>query len=341
MNAGGPSSPEVGSVTLLDSTFTNTPVGIKTAYTPSSNGRTAGSLIIENVNINNVPVMVQDNGGGTVLGGTGGSANIAGWGQGHAYTPNGPSSFQGAITPNVRPGSLLQGSNYYTQSKPQYQNLPVSAFQSTRSSGAAGNGVADDTYPLQQAINNAAGAGAVLFWDAGTYRVTSTLTMPPGSKWVGETYSVIMSSGGFFNDMSNPKPVVRVGNPGQTGQVEWSDMIVSTQGPQAGAILIEWNLATSGAPSGMWDVHARIGGFAGSQLSVPQCRATSGANPVNPNCIGGYMSMHVTPGATGLYMENVWLWTADHDIDDSGDTQVSVYNGRGLYIESTAGTFWL
>lgn len=32
---------------------------------------------------------------------------------------------------------------------------------------------------------------------------------------------------------------------------------------------------------------------------------------------------------------------ADHDIDDASDTQITVYSGRGLYIESTQGTFWL
>lgn len=98
-----------------------------------------------------------------------------------------------------------------------------------------------------------------MFFDAGTYKVTSTLTIPPGSKVVGETYSVIMSSGSYFADMADPQPVVKIGNSGDTGSIEWSDMIVSTQGAQAGAILIEWNLASSGTPSGVWDVHARIG----------------------------------------------------------------------------------
>jgi glucan 1,3-beta-glucosidase len=46
-------------------------------------------------------------------------------------------------------------------------------------------------------------------------------------------------------------------------------MIVSTQGAQPGAVLIEWNLAApTDSPAGMWDVHGRIGGFAGSQLQV-------------------------------------------------------------------------
>lgn len=51
-------------------------------------------------------------------------------------------------------------------------------------------------------------------------------------------------------------------------------MIVSTQSAQAGATLIEWNLASRGTPSGMWDVHTRIGGFSGSNLQVVQCPTT-------------------------------------------------------------------
>jgi glucan 1,3-beta-glucosidase len=193
--------------------------------------------------------------------------------------------------------------------------LPASSFQSVRSAGATGNGVTDDTTALQNAINNALAAGDVVYFDSGTYRITSTLVIPAGSKIVGESYPIIMSSGSFFNDINNPKPVVQVGNPGQSASpVEWSDMIVSTQGTQAGAIAIEWNLATSGAPSGIWDVHVRIGGFAGSNLQVPECPTTPGSPTVNDACIGAYMLVHVTASASNLYMENVWLWTADHSL---------------------------
>ena len=149
-------------------------------------------------------------------------------------------------------------------------------------------------------------------FDAGTYRVTRTLYVPPGSRLVGESYSVIMSSGAFFSDMTQPQPVVQVGRAsGETGApVEWSDMIVSTQGPQAGAVLIQWNLASRGGagPSGMWDVHERIGGFIGSNLQGNTCPAMT-ANG-NPACVGAFLGMHVTPRASGLYLENNWLWTA-------------------------------
>ncbi len=78
-----------GSVTLIDSTFTNVPTGILTGWTTSSTPDTAGSLILENVVLNNVPVAVKGP-GGTLLSGTTGSTTITGWGNGHRYQPSGP-----------------------------------------------------------------------------------------------------------------------------------------------------------------------------------------------------------------------------------------------------------
>ena len=340
LSAGGSSAQNVGSILFVDSSISNTGIGVKTAYTSSSQPATAGSLILENVVLNNVQTAVQNN-GATAL--NGGSTTIAGWGQGHRYTPNGPSSFSGTITPNSRPAGLLSGNKYYERSKPQYNGLPVSSFKSARSAGAKGDGNTDDTTALQNVINSAASAGQVVFIDAGTYKITKTITIPPGAKIVGEAFPVLMSSGSFFNDMNNPQPVIKVGSSsGQAGQVEWSDCLVSTQGAQAGAILIEWNLAApGGSPSGMWDVHTRVGGFAGSNLQVAQCAKTPGNGNVNTNCIAAFQLMHVTSGATNLYLENNWLWTADHDFDSSDNSQITIYSGRGLSIESTNGNIWL
>jgi len=167
----------------------------------------------------------------------------------------------------------------------------------------------------------AATRNQIVFFDFGVYKITRTLNVPPNSKIVGETYPVIMSSGEFFADINQPRPVVRIGFPGEAGSIEWSDMIVSTQGHQPGAVLFEVNLAASTSnPTGLWDVHARIGGFTGSNLQVAQCPTTpTVATPpatVNANCIAAYLTMHVTRSATALYLENVWLWTADHDLDD-------------------------
>ena len=257
ITAGGSAAQTVGSITLLDSAINDAQVGIATAFDSTSQPATAGSLIIDNVALNNVPVAVLGP-SGTVL--AGGTTTIAGFGQGHSYTPNGPTSIEGPITPFTRPSSLLVNGAYYEASKPLYATTPLASIASVRSGGAKGDGTTDDTASLQKTIDAAAAASQIVFFDAGTYKVTSTLTFPPNSKLVGESYSVIMSSGAFFNDATNPQPVVKVGNTGDVGSVEWSDMIVSTQGTQAGAVLVEWNLASSGGTfAGMWDVHARIG----------------------------------------------------------------------------------
>ncbi len=344
MTNGGPSNQAVGSVTFIDSSFTNTPVAFKISRSMMSAPPTGGSLSVENIALTNTPVAVQYGPDGTVyLAGTTGSMTIPAWKTGNFYNPTGPTTRQLGWTPPTRPASLLSsGNKYYERSKPQYNALPMTSFVSVRSGGAKGDGVTDDTLALQTVINAAAAAGNVVFVDAGTYKVTKTLLIPKGSKLVGESYSVIMSSGNYFSNVNSPQVVVQVGNAGDTGVVEWSDMIISTQGPQAGAILIKWNLASSSwSPSGMWDVHTRIGGFKGSQLQLAQCPTTPSSIAVNNNCLAAYMSMHISKSAFALYMENVWLWTADHDVDDPNLTQLDIYTGRGLLIESTAGTFWL
>ncbi|KAI8631351.1 glycoside hydrolase family 55 protein [Xylariaceae sp. FL1651] len=329
----------VGSAIVIDSTISNTQVGVKTSYTQSTTPDTAGSLVLENVKLTSVPTAVQGASGSLLAGGT---TTIAAWGQGHQYIPNVGRELSGSMTGNTRP-SVLTGSNgYYSRSKPQYETLTTASIVSARSAGAKGDGTTDDTAALQNAINSATN-GKVLFIDYGLYKVTSTLKIPAGAKIVGEGYPIIMASGSFFGDINNPQPMLQVGaTSGTAGQVELSDFVVGNSGPAPGATLIEWNLASpSGTPSGMWDVHARVGGFAGSNMQVAQCVKQPGSAAVNTNCIGANQLMHVTAAASGLYMENVWLWTADHDIEDATNTQVTVYSGRGLYIESTVGTFWL
>lgn len=245
----------------------------------------------------------------------------------------------------------MQEGKYLEFSKPTYQALPTEDFLSARDLGAKGDGVTDDTMALNEAISRAKTENKVLFVDAGYYRVTDTVYIPAGSKIIGEALSsVIMSSGPKFANMEQPHPVTQVGKQNENGTVEWSDFFVSTQGAQAGAVLIEYNLNAGEAAnvtSGMWDVHARIGGFAGSQLQNEQCPKTPTEQITEQNlkkdCIAAYLTMHVTPWARGLYMENNWLWVADHDLDDTlnNNTQITIFAGRGLFVESLKGRLWL
>ncbi|KAF3003019.1 hypothetical protein E8E13_006297 [Curvularia kusanoi] len=338
-----------GSVTLFDSEINNTPVGIATARTDVSEPAGAGSVYLENVRLNNVGVAVAGP-SSTYLEGTVGPKVIAAWADGNRYLPYGPIEARGLIEPSKRPAELLDATGkYYTRSKPQYDSVPQSSFLSIRDLGATGDGVTDDTAALNDALLQARREGKILFVDAGYYKVTGTIYIPPGSKIVGEALaSVIMSAGRYFNDISKPKPVVQVGRLGEQGSVEWSDMFVSTQGQQAGAVLIEYNLGTyDSTPSGMWDIHTRIGGFAGSNLQVAQCEKTPATTFTSANlkqqCIAAYMSLHITKSASGLYLENNWLWAADHDLDDvrNQNTQLTIYAGRGMNIESREGRLWL
>lgn len=312
ISTGGSQAQSVGSITVFDSSFANTPVAIKSAQSDSSMPHTAGSIILENIALENVGTVVEGP-AGTVLAGTSASHVIGAWGQGNQYVPHGPTRFAGPITPVSRPAGLLDGQKYYQRSKPQYESLPVSAFSSVRAGGAKGDGTTDDTDALQRVIDSAAASDKVVFFDAGIYKVTKTLTIPANSKIVGEAYPVIMSSGEFFNNQDEPKPVIQVGQAGQQGHVELSDLIISTQGAQAGATLIEWNLASPSEPAGLWDVHMRVGGFAGSRQTSAECAKTPDTvvTEVNKNCIAAYMLMHVTPSASNLYMENCWLWVSD------------------------------
>ncbi|KAL8297595.1 hypothetical protein RB597_007313 [Gaeumannomyces tritici] len=336
------------SVILIDSEIVNTRVGIITARQASGNNPSQGNtLAVENVRLSNVQTAIQGPGSSTLLPGTSGSTTIAGWGQGSSYAEkSGPTAFQGSITPFPRPGGLTAGTHFYERSRPQYSNLPASQFLSVRSAGAKGDGVTDDTAAINKVIAEAAASGKVVYFDYGMYVVTSTVSIPAGSRITGEGLPVILSEGEFFNSMESPNPVVQVGKPGDKGAaVEWSDMVVSTRGQQKGAVLIEWNL-NSATPSGMWDVHTRIGGFKGSNLQSAECLKTPGTaiNPGNLNqkCIAAFMSMHITKSAGNLYNENCWLWVADHDVEDgANNVQITIYVGRGLLVESTSGNIWL
>lgn len=141
ITANGTDGIATGSITVIDSTFKDTPVGIATAWQTGAKPDTAGSVIIENLALQNVPVAIQGP-SGTVL--EGGSTTIAGWGQGHQYSPDGPTTFAGNIDGNNRPNALLGDNGYYSRSKPQYADLAASDFVSARDSGAKGDATTDD-----------------------------------------------------------------------------------------------------------------------------------------------------------------------------------------------------
>ncbi|KAH8898176.1 pectin lyase-like protein [Thozetella sp. PMI_491] len=344
MANGGSTGQTVGSVLLVDSIISNTPVGVLTAYDPSE-AATNGTLIIDNVDMTNgVPVAVSNDGTkATILAG---NQKIASYVQGRLY---GASTGAGKAVQAVqadsttKPASLLNSAgNVFTRSKPQYESVAVGNFLSVKSAGAKGDGTTDDTAAIQ-AVFDKATTDQVVYFDHGAYLITDTVKVPKDIKITGEIWPMIMAGGSTnFKDQANPKPVFQVGQAGDVGAVEMSDLIFETAGPQPGAILVEWNVKESSqGAAGMWDVHFRIGGSAGTQMELEQCAKNPNVtNAVNPNCFGSFMMLHVTKQATA-YLENTWYWVADHSLEPSAHSQqIDIFNGRGVLIEGQ-GPVWM
>jgi glucan 1,3-beta-glucosidase len=338
----GATGQTVGSVLLIDSKISNTPIGVSTVY-QTGEGATNGTLILDNVDFSaNVPVAVSNAGTkATILAG---NKKVASWYQGREYlSANAGKAVQGSSSTATKPANLLTSSGaIFSRSKPQYEKVAVGSFLSTKDNGAKGDGVTDDTAAIQ-ALFNRAGAGDVVYFDHGAYVITSTVKVPKNIRITGEIWPLIMAGGSTsFKDQANPQPVFQVGQPGDTGSVEISDLMFETLGPQPGAILVEWNVAQSSQGSaGMWDVHFRVGGSAGTKLQSDVCSKNPTVTaPANPACEGAFMLLHITNQAT-CYLENNWLWVADHELDRADHNQINIFNGRGVLVESANGPVWM
>ncbi|PNH38084.1 hypothetical protein VD0004_g8723 [Verticillium dahliae] len=336
------------SITLLDSEFRQVETAISTARASNTTrSSSAGTLVIYNVLFESVAEILTGP-QGIIIPGTNGAQTVtnAGFAMGHVYDPFGPKVFTGnapAYFP-APPAVLLDGEGkYYERSKPHYEEYPVAAFVSARTFGAKGDGSTDDTAALNKLFAHTAASGLIAFVDAGAYYVTDTVFIPAGARIVGEALSsTILGGGPRYSDMNKPHPVVQVANAGDKGSIEWSDMILSTRGPAPGAKILEYNLhSVAGEASGMWDVHIRVGGFAGTDLLLEQCPTYPNRTvAIEPSCFAAWGSMHITRPAAGLLMENCWVWVADHDLEDPTYRQITIFAGRGVLVESDEGRLW-
>ncbi|KAF2480880.1 pectate lyase superfamily protein-domain-containing protein [Neohortaea acidophila] len=347
-----PTNQTVGSVVLADSTFSNVEYGVKFSYQNSSANvyPTGGTLIMDNVDMSGVrTAAVVDNSGTTILE----PGMIAAWASGNGYSNTGysgrgtqtvlqPTRQENTITPATKASSLLDGQgNIFGQSRPQYETYPVTSFLSAKQNGCAGDGVTDDTAAVTALLQKVAGTNNIAYFEHGAYLIKDTVTIPPNVMMTGEIWPLIVADSASFSDESAPKPVFQVGQSGgQQGFFQISDFIFETNGPAPGAVLIEWNLQSAQGESGMWDVHTRVGGSAGSNLEVAQCAAVNGTSAINTACEGVFLMFHATSAASGVYLENTWFWVADHDLDSSTPEQLTIYSGRGMLIQA-AGPVWL
>ncbi len=111
----------------------------------------------------------------------------------------------------------------------------------------------DDTAALQSVLDAAAAQGKVVYVDGGAYLLSDTLTIPPGSRVVGECWAQFVASGPKFMDQAQPRPLVRVGRPGDVGTVEIQDLLFTSMQGTQGLVAVEWNLgAGKMAGAAMW-----------------------------------------------------------------------------------------
>ncbi|KAJ5161775.1 hypothetical protein N7492_007167 [Penicillium capsulatum] len=241
---------------------------------------------------------------------------------------------QSPMKSQEKPKTLLKSGAVFERSKPLYTDVAASSFISVKSAGAKGDGKTDDTKAIQKVLDSAK-SDQVVYFDHGAYVITSTIKVPKNIKITGEVWPMIMAHGSKFQDEKNPVPALQIGQKGDTGSVEMSDLVIVTKGPAPGAILMEWNVAGSEQGSaGMWDVHFRIGGAAGTGLQSDTCPKTPHkTTEPKKECLAAFMLLHITEKASA-YIENSWVWTADHELDLDDHSQINVYTGRGVLIES-------
>ncbi|KAJ7863576.1 exo-beta-1,3-glucanase [Mycena leptocephala] len=319
-----------GSVTILDSSISASVAAVQTNTDQSA--KLGGAIMLQNVNLNGSPVGVVDGANNVFLQG-GGTVNQ--FILGNEYSGDSSTGqYNKAASPGPDlPSQLLDASSsnngVFFRTRPQYENYSPSQFASAKSNGVKCDGTSDDTMNLQNFIDKFWGC-KILYLDAGTCLVSSTIKIPTGSIVVGEFWTTILGSGSSFSDATKPQPVLQVGNPGDKGTVEISDIVVSTVGGSAGAICIEWNPTGDAGAVGMWDVHVRIGGAIGTKIQVSQCPTTSTAT----QCMGAFLGLHILGSG---YFENVWVWTADHDLDDPGQGRINSFTARGIFIDHAPG----
>jgi len=307
-------SGNIGSVSVMDSSFSNVATAAIVIAPPSPEvGSGSTGVVLENVRLSGVAAAVQDTAGKVYLAGSAGTVDE--WALGPTYegsTTARAFSDGAKIGDHRRHRGLLDATGaYFERAKPQYEDRTVDDFVHVRDYGATGDGSTDDTAAFQSAIY--ASLGKILFVDAGSYILTSTIIIPDGAKIVGETWSQLVASGAYFEDASNPKVLVQVGLVGSVGSVEMQDLLFITRGPTAGLVLVEWNIqAASPGSAALWDCHVRIGGATGTRLTPAECPASTSG--VDAGCSAASLMMRLTSQASG-YFENMWLWGADHMIE--------------------------
>ncbi|CAL5866717.1 uncharacterized protein PFLUO_LOCUS927 [Penicillium psychrofluorescens] len=319
----------LGSLVLLDSTSMNSGPVIRFYDSSNDPGGRNNQFTIQNLAHDTDGPIAVDAEGNVRLPAT---RHVDTWNWGTIA----PGRYQtGGSWSTTRSESLLVDGKYFTKMQPTYGDFNSDQIVNVKTVPGypvSGDGLADDTASLNAILAQNAADCKISYIPFGIYRVTNTLLIPVGSRIVGEAWSVISGYGDAFCDASNPRPVVKVGNPGDVGLIEIQDMRFAVGEVLPGAKIVEVNAAGE-APGdvGLWNTIVTVGGTVDTNIS----RSCTSQDPTD--CMAAFMVMHLTKSSSA-YIENFWGWTADHNLDSDLTTIIST--GRGVLVESTKGT-WL
>lgn len=160
----------------------DTPVFVRSES--ASAGTLKGSIVLNNIKLNNVATAVGVVGGEVVLSGDA-HTQIESWGQGNIYSgTNATGQFvQDAISAPYKPPMLLDSAGrIFGKMHPQYADYSISQFVSVKDYGAKGDGKTDDTNIIQDVL----------------YKVVYLLTKPQSLLLPTELFLVCRAENNIF-----------------------------------------------------------------------------------------------------------------------------------------------
>lgn len=330
-----------GSTYILDTMFDETPIAIQASFEQSTILESS-IITLDNIGVNAVDTMVAFT-DGTSLDLPNGDVDFVVIGNLQEQSAKDFGSYKVNVQDPPPPlldaaqDQVIYRDSYFYKARPQYETLSLGSIVSVKDHGAAGDGVTDDTAAIIASLSLAT-TDNLIYFPPGSYIVTSTIVIPAHARITGQVWSQLVASGDYFADIASPKVMIQVGNPGDVGTVEISDMLFTSIGELPGLVMMEWNVQAEIQGSvGIWDSHFRVGGAYGSKLQLAECPTS---DSIASGCVAASLMLHITPESNG-YFENMWLWVADHDIDDPANTQITVGVARGMLVESTSGPTWM
>lgn len=192
----------------------------------------------------------------------------------------------------------------------------IKTWVNLKTYGARGDGIADDTKAIQQAIDN----NDNVYVPQGWYRVTETIKMKPKTVLIGlnpiATQFIIGENTESFGSFGPPKPVIESSEGG-------SDILtgigISTGASNSRAVGCKW---MAGANSYLNDVKF-IGGHGGITRKKSQSASDNNASDNETESLwdSQYWSLWITNGGGGTF-KNIW--------------SANTYATSGAYISNTS-----